>query len=286
LLFTILLPIHRPPVFLPLSVDTVLRQTVDDFELFIVCDGAPPETAACAKEFERQDPRIKAFVHPKGERHGELWRHAALEQARGKYVAHINDDDLWFPHHLEELAVLLAEADFGNLPLINVDHSGQPCWWPGDLHDEKVRARILTSRFNIANLTVVGYRLEAYRKLPVGWSPAPPDVWSDHFMWRKFLSGSRELVCSTRFTITALHFPDPEPPAMTLDDKYRFTAAWRARIADPKERDSIVQETIRGLLASHAELSRAAHSADWVFQSKSWKVTAPLRWISKVLTLR
>ena len=286
MLFTILLPIHRPPVFLPLAVDTVLAQTVDDFELFIICDGAPPETAARARDFERQDSRIRAFVHQKGERHGELWRHAALQQARGKYVAHINDDDLWFPNHLEEMVVLLAEADFGNVPLVNVDHSGRPRWWTGDLQDKQVRERILGSRFNIANLTVAGYRLEAYRNLAVGWSPAPPEVWSDHFMWRKFLSVP-ELKCSTRFTITALHFPDPDPPAMSLEEKYRFTAGWRARIADAESRDAIVQETIRMLLTDHAyQLLVQSRAHDWVFQSKSWKVTAPLRWLSRALTHR
>jgi glycosyltransferase involved in cell wall biosynthesis len=275
-LFTILLPIHRPPVFLPLAVDTVLNQTVGDFELFIICDGAPAETAARAREFERRDRRIKAFVRPKGERHGELWRHLALQEASGKYVAHINDDDLWFPHHLEEMAALLAEADFGNLPLVTVDRAGRPHWTTGDLKDATVRSRILTARFNIANLTVVGYRLDAYRKLPVGWSPAPPDVWSDHFMWRKFLSKGSELVYSTRFVITALHFPDWEQPVMTLEEKYRFTAEWRARVADPKGRDWIVQATVRELL----------HSSDWVFQSKAWKMTAPFRWLSKALTPR
>jgi len=282
-LFTILLPIHRPPVFLPLSVDTVLSQTVDDFELFIICDGAPPETAASARELEQRDSRIRAFVYPKGQRHGELWRHAALEHAHGQYVAHINDDDLWFPNHLAEMSLLLAEADFGNLPLVNVDHLGHPRWWPGDLQDTHVRERILRSRFNIANLTVVGYRLEAYRHLAVGWSPAPADVWSDHFMWRKFLS-MPSLVCSTRFAITALHFPDPEPPPMTLEEKYQLTARWRARIADEKSRDSIVQETIRRLLADHACEIAASRNNHWVLESKSWKITAPLRWISRVPT--
>ena len=286
MLFTILLPIHRPPVFLPLAVDTVLSQTIGDFELFIVCDGAPAETAAYARELEQRDRRIRAFVHPKGVRHGELWRHAALEHAHGRYIAHINDDDLWFPCHLEEMARLLDDAEFGNLPLVNVDYSGRPHWWAGDLQDSNVRKRILASRFNIANLTVAGYRLEAYRRLPVGWSPAPRDVWSDHFMWRKFLSVP-EMVCSTRFAITALHFPDPDESAMPLDEKYEFIARWRARVADAAERDKIVQQTMRQLLVDHAaEKASLVYANDWVFRSKAWKVTAPLRWMSRVLTQR
>ena len=42
------------------------------------------------------------FDFPKGDRHGEAHRHAALAEARGELVAHICDDDLWFPEHLAE----------------------------------------------------------------------------------------------------------------------------------------------------------------------------------------
>ena len=65
--FTVLAPIHRPPDLLPFAIRSVLDQTRSDFELFIICDGAPEATAEAARAFAAQDRRIRAFVHPKGD---------------------------------------------------------------------------------------------------------------------------------------------------------------------------------------------------------------------------
>src|SRR5262245_9622431 len=97
-LFAILLPITRPPAVLPLAIESVLAQTIADFELLVICDGAPPETVACAEDYAGRDPRVKVFAHPKGARHGEAYRHSALATSDARYVAHICDDDLWMPN--------------------------------------------------------------------------------------------------------------------------------------------------------------------------------------------
>jgi hypothetical protein len=76
--FTILLAINRPPAFLPFAIESVLAQTVKEFELFVVCDGAPVH---CAREYSGRDPRIKVFDFPKGERLGEGHLHSALMAA-------------------------------------------------------------------------------------------------------------------------------------------------------------------------------------------------------------
>lgn len=259
-LFTVLLPVHRPPLLLPFSTDTVLKQELADFELFIICDGAPAETGKWAKQMEKQDSRIHAFINGKGERHGEAWRHAALLQAHGRYVAHINDDDLWFPNHLTEMEALLRNADFGNLLHVNVSSSGEPRCIFADLGDEQVRRHMLDTRFNIFGPTVAGYTLEAYKRLHGGWSPAPPYLYSDLHMWRKFLT-TPGLKFATRFAVTSLHFPDAEfrfpDPAVTEEElacKLSEMGEWRRRIADSAERDLIVQSVFRTLCARQAEM--------------------------------
>ncbi len=99
-LFTVLLPVLRPPDLLPFAIETVLAQTLSDFELCVVCDGAPSETADCARQYGERDPRVKVFAFEKGERHGEAHRHTVLEQSSARYVTHMSDDDLWFPDYL------------------------------------------------------------------------------------------------------------------------------------------------------------------------------------------
>lgn len=41
--------------------------------------------------------RFHVLDRPKGTRHGELYRHEALQVAKGKFVCYLSDDDLWFP---------------------------------------------------------------------------------------------------------------------------------------------------------------------------------------------
>ena len=285
--FTILLPVHRPPVLLPIAVDTVLTQNYENFELFIVCDGAPPATGAYTRDLERQDSRVRAFVHPKGERHGEAWRHAALEHASGRYVAHINDDDLWFPNHLGELEKLLCKVDFGNLLHVNVMPSGQPRCIFADLNDDLLRARMLRRGYNIFGPTAAGYTLDAYRRLPSGWSPAPAGLYSDLYMWRKFLSAPG-YTCSTRFVVTSLHFLDSELfPQIKIDLEGKRTTMerWRAQTSDPAARDAIIQAVFRNLYFEHAEETRELQArVKSILKNKWWRLTAPLRWIGGLLT--
>jgi glycosyltransferase involved in cell wall biosynthesis len=237
--FTVLLCVHRPPALLPFAIESVLWQSHRDLELFIVCDGAPPETAACANAFAARDPRVRVFDFEKGERNGERHRDAVLALAKGEFVAHIAYDDIWFPDHLKELAVLLVEVEFGNLILMDIDPTGSPLHFPGDLADPHTRQKMLTEKWNFFGPTVSGYRLSTYRRMPEGWAPAPPDIWPDLHMWRKFLRLDG-ITAGTRYTIQSLCLQNSWRPHMTLEQRREETTRWMNVIRDPVQRGALV----------------------------------------------
>lgn len=239
--FTILLPVHRPPALLPYAIESVLAQERADFELFIVCDGAPEATVECASAVSQRDRRIRVRAHPKGERHGELYRHQALEEAKGIYVCEIADDDLWFPNHLNEIDKLLQEVEFGNLLEIHVNLDGSLNVLLGDLARPQIRCKMSTNRFNFFGPTVAGYRMSTYRRLPVGWAPGPIDIWSDLFMWRKFLA-LQDIVCGTRIAFTNLHFPTTRRRDWSLEKRSEEMKSWADRIKEPRARDRLSQQ--------------------------------------------
>jgi hypothetical protein len=230
--FTVLLPVHRGPELLPFAAASVLGQTRGDFELFIIADGAPPATIACAERLAAQDARVQVRAHPKGECRGEAWRHQALLEARGQYVCQLGDDDLWLDSHLDQMEGLLRQADFGNLLHVTVKPDGGVKPLPGSLADPQVREELLGGRGNIASPTCVGYRLTAYRALPEGWTGPPPGERSDLHMWCKFLRHPGLRVAS-RFAVTAICLPDSLRQDMTIEQRLEETRHYAQRARDP-----------------------------------------------------
>jgi hypothetical protein len=121
-------------------------------------------------EHALRDPRIKVLVFPKAER-WEAHLHNALMAASGRYIAHIEDDDLWFPTHLEELEKLLQIADFGHLMHVWAKPDESIKMLESDLRIPEFRQRMLDEKYNRFGFSVCGYRRDAYRRLPEGWAP-------------------------------------------------------------------------------------------------------------------
>ena len=234
-LFTVLLPVHRPPHLLPFAIDSVLAQSEPGFELVVVCDGAPRETIDCARAYAARDRRVVVRPFEKGERHGEAHRHAVLATAASRFVAQIGDDDLWFPDHLAELALLLDKVDFGNLLHAELSPQGAVDVHMGDLADPEIRRRMCEGAWNFFGPTCAGYRLSAYRCLPTGWSPAPPDVWTDLHMWRKFLQ-RQDLAFGTRFSVQAVKLSAGTRAGMPLEDRAAEHRAVAAQMTQEAER--------------------------------------------------
>lgn len=306
--FTILLPVTRSPELLPYAIESVAAQSVADFELFVVCDGAPATTVDCASRFATGDARISVFPFPKGERNGELHRHAVLSRAAGKFVAQLGDDDIWFPEHLAELGTLLDAVDFGNLLQMEVLPNSELFLRVGDLASAAIRQRMMSSVWNFFGPTVSGYRLSAYRSLPVGWSPAPAGIWSDLFMWRKFL-GKDGLTFGTRFSIQAAKLSAGRRRTLTMGERLAETERYARLLSSEPARRTMAAEALKSMYqamndrvgpketekettiarlaaeaaAAQRDLDHALQRIERLQSSRSWRLTAPLRRIGSTL---
>ena len=295
--FTILMPVVRPPDLMPFAIDSILRQTRGDFELFIISDGAPAETVAAAETASKQDGRIRVFRFPKGERLGEAHRHTALAQARGRYVCQLGDDDLWLPEHLEQIASLLTEFEFGHLLHINMTADEHPFLALADLADPVVRAKMAAEVFNFFNPSAMGFRMESYRRLPVGWSPAPQGLPTDLFMWRKFLA-LPGVSAGTRFVITSIHFPSDLRREWPMERRREEIARYSGINSSPAGRDRLCQQAWTGAAREHMarheymvalrnvvgdQQTEIAAQVAAIRSSWSWRLTAPLRGVARLV---
>lgn len=110
-LFTILICTYERARILPKAVESVLRQTVQDFEIVVVDDGSQQDARGALEGFD--DPRLRVFSL---QENGGVSRatNIGLEKARGRYVTFLDDDDEFVPHFLEETKRHLErkEVDF------------------------------------------------------------------------------------------------------------------------------------------------------------------------------
>ncbi len=91
------------------AVESVRRSTLTDWELLVVGDHCTDDSAEVVAAFG--DPRIQ-FVNlgqNAGEQSGP--NNEGLRLARGRYVAYLNHDDLYFPDHLARAVAALERAD-------------------------------------------------------------------------------------------------------------------------------------------------------------------------------
>jgi glycosyltransferase involved in cell wall biosynthesis len=106
--FSILMPTHTRVDVIGLAIQSVLDQTVEDFELLVVGDGCAPATAEVVAAFH--DPRIRFFDLPKAPSYGYANRNIVLREARGELIGFAADDDLLFPDHFEILSAGLDDG--------------------------------------------------------------------------------------------------------------------------------------------------------------------------------
>lgn len=90
----------RPEV-LRWAIRTVLAQTWEDWELLVVADACPRTAEFMANDPLVNDPRIRFhnLARNVGDQSGP--NNFGVRLARGRYLAFLNQDDLWFPDHLQ-----------------------------------------------------------------------------------------------------------------------------------------------------------------------------------------
>lgn len=286
--FTVLIPTFNNGVVIRSAIESVLEQSVTGFELFIVCDGSPPETHAVVDKYAARDKRVRVFKFEKGERHGEAWRHQALKEASGEAVCYLSDDDFWFPDHLAVMRDLLAEADFANTRHVKMTQDFRAIGLVDDLGDPATRERMLTSTHNFFGLSAPGHRLDAYRRLPEGWSPAPAGLQTDLYMWRKWISAPNMRLRSS-MAVTSLHFPRSERRDQTRNPAYEIDfwreafrerhmrEALRALIPPTKQPIPLASVAARAAALREEEMEAQENMLRAVLNSRTWRYTQPLR---------
>jgi glycosyltransferase involved in cell wall biosynthesis len=125
-LLTIIMPVYNGAAYLSEAIDSVLQQTLGDFDLLIMDDGSTDETPAILKSYAGQDKRIRLFLR---QHQGQIaCRNELLGLATTEVVACADADDICLPDRLErQLAAMMDDRDLWILgtSAISIDRNGR-----------------------------------------------------------------------------------------------------------------------------------------------------------------
>ena len=106
---SIITPVYKVEKYLRKCIDSILNQTFEDFELFIVDDGSPDSCGVIADEYEVKDKRVHVIHKENGG--APSARNAGIMQAEGEYFYFPDSDDWIEPTYLQELYELALRTE-------------------------------------------------------------------------------------------------------------------------------------------------------------------------------
>ena len=109
--FSVVIPVYNRADLVGETLDSVLAQSYQDWEIVVVDDGSTDGSLAVIESYrERFGERLR-IVAQENSGNGAA-RNRGIAEARGRYVALLDSDDLWFPWTLQFYADTLAKHDF------------------------------------------------------------------------------------------------------------------------------------------------------------------------------
>jgi len=125
-LVSIVVPVLNGAPFLVEAIESVLDQTMSNWELILVDDGSSDDSLTITEEYVGRDARIRS-TSTSGDKGQSAARNAGVAQSRSRFVAFLDQDDRYTPRHLETTvrylednpvtAVVYTDAD-------TIDHAG------------------------------------------------------------------------------------------------------------------------------------------------------------------
>lgn len=183
-LVSVIMPTYNCAAYIEETIESVLSQTLIDWEIQIVDDCSTDNTSAVLQPYFKKYPNIHYYCLPQNEGPA-VARTEAIKRASGKYIAFLDSDDLWFPDKLEKQISFMEKtgAAFSCTAYAQMDADGNPLYtalYPPEQTDYKRCIRLSNP---IGNLTVM-YNQQKLGKFTI---PLPIRKRNDFALWLQIL---------------------------------------------------------------------------------------------------
>lgn len=105
---SIITPMYNAEHYVAETMDSVLKQTYENWEMIIVDDCSTDQSPDIVKQYAKKDGRIRYYRNTQNLGVAKS-RNAAIEFATGRYIAFLDSDDRWLPGKLEKQLTYMKE---------------------------------------------------------------------------------------------------------------------------------------------------------------------------------
>ena len=216
---SVIIPTYNRSAMVCGAIDSVLEQTLPDFELLVVDDGSTDDTAAVIEERYGDEPRL-SYLRKENDGPAEARAHG-LNHARADLLALLDSDDRYLPRFLESQVALMDARPDIDLALCDARYEGDweiewetvfsgPHWIAPDSLDAMAQMA-----FGLPSATML--RAAAARQ--VGFPSEFAWAEDTDFLWRFHLAGLRLAVNPEVLTSWRRH-AGQEGAAQRIDSKF------------------------------------------------------------------
>ncbi len=153
-LISVIIPVYNGENTISETIESVLNQTISDFELIVINDGSKDSTLDIIASI--QEPRLKVFSYTNAGVAAS--RNRGFSHASGDFIAFLDADDLWTPDKLEAQLRALQENPTAAVAYSWTDHidessqflsSGPHATLSGDIYANLLTGNFLSNGSNV-----------------------------------------------------------------------------------------------------------------------------------------
>lgn len=115
-LVSIVIPAYNQERFIGETIDYIISQTYENWELLIIDDRSTDKTQEIVEKAARSDTRIRLTIRDRDPKGAQTCRNTGIDNAKGDYIMILDSDDIIRPYCLEQRVEFMLknpEIDFG-----------------------------------------------------------------------------------------------------------------------------------------------------------------------------
>lgn len=195
---SIITPCYNAENTIAQTIESVIAQTYMDWEMLIVDDCSTDSSPEIIKGYTAKDSRIKYFKTLNKSGSPSLPRNIGIDNAKGKYIAFLDADDLWMPDKLKRQIEFLCR---GNYDLVYSYYEKMD--WEGRRNSRIIRTREKTGYNDILKSNSIPCLTAIIRKDKIGDTRFKQIPQEDFCFWLDILR--KGIVAHNLCEVTALY---------------------------------------------------------------------------------